>query len=330
MRDAGDGAIRWGILGCARISRRGLIPGIQESATGRLVALASREREKARAWGAEFRIPRAHESYEALIADPEVDAVYVPLPNELHRSWVLAAAEAGKHVLCEKPLALDADEAEAMAEVCRSRGVFLMEAFMWRHQARSGALRGLVESGAIGTLRLVRTSFSFSIDPGDWRLDPGRGGGALFDVGCYGVSAARFFTGSEPTFAQTTRRRGPSGVDLTLTTALGFESGVIGLVDCSFEQPYRCVYELVGTEGSVEAPEAFLPPERSVALLRRKGSDSGGGEVETLRFDEGNQYARMVDAFAASVAAGRLVEPCEDGVAQMRALELVVGAIRDV
>jgi predicted dehydrogenase len=292
--------------------------------------LASRDGEKARSWSAEFGIPKAYDSYEGLLADPEIEAVYIPLPNELHRPWVLAAAEAGKHVLCEKPLALDVSEAEAMAAGCRARGLVLMEAFMWRHQVRSAALRERVDSGAIGRLNLVRASFSFSIDPKDWRLDPARGGGALYDVGCYGVNAARFFTRSEPVFAQTTRRVGATGVDLTLTTALGFPGGVIGLVDCSFEQPFRCAYELVGTEGSIEVPDGFLAPERSTAVVRRKGSNASAGEVEPLSFDEGNQYARMVDGFVESVEAGRLVDPGEDGVAQMRALELVVKASRDV
>ncbi len=322
--------VRWGILGCARISRRGLIPGIQGSTSGRLVGLASRDGEKARRWCAEFGVARAFDSYDALLADPEIEAVYVPLPNEQHAAWVRAAAQAGKHVLCEKPLALGSDEAQSMADDCRVRGVLLMEAFMWRHQARSAALRTLVSSGAIGTLRLVRVSFSFVIDESDWRLDPTRGGGALWDVGCYGVNCARFFTRAEPTFAQGLQRRGQSGVDMTLTAELGFDGGVIGLIDCSFEQPFRCTYELVGTEGSVEVPNAFLPPERSTAILKRTGSDAGAGEAEVLMFEEGNQYARMVDAFAMSMAAGRLVEPCQDGVAQMRALAVVTNGLRDV
>ena len=133
--------LRWGILGCARISRRGLIPGIKASKTGRLVALASRNPATARAWCDEFKILKSHETYQGLLEDPEIDAVYIPLPNELHKPWVVAAAEAGKRVLCEKPLALNAVEAREMVEQCRSRGVLLMEAFMWRHQPRTLELR---------------------------------------------------------------------------------------------------------------------------------------------------------------------------------------------
>ena len=166
--------LRWGILGCARIARRGLIPGIRASRNGSLHALASRDLATARAWTREFRVPRAYGSYRELVNDNEIDAVYIPLPNELHKPWVFAAADAGKHVLCEKPLALDAREAGEMVGYCRDRRVILMEAFMWRHQARSLALRTLVRDGAIGTLRLIRSSFSFPIEPGDWRLDSAR------------------------------------------------------------------------------------------------------------------------------------------------------------
>ena len=164
--------LNWGILGCARISRRGLIPGISASNTGSLVALASRNLATAQAWAAEFGIPKAYGSYEEVIDDPAIEAVYIPFPNELHKPWVLAAADAGKHILCEKPLALNATEAIEMVVHCRRRRVLLMEAFMWRHQPRTLQLIELVQSGAIGELRLIRSSFSFPIEAGDWRLDP--------------------------------------------------------------------------------------------------------------------------------------------------------------
>ena len=315
--------LRWGILGCARISRRGLIPGIRASATGALTALASRDGATARSWVEEFGIPRAYGSYEELIADPEVDAVYIPLPNELHRPWTCAAADAGKHVLCEKPLALVAAEAAAMAAHCRARGVVLMEAFMWRHQPRTAALRELVAGGAIGGLRLVRSSFSFPITPGDWRLDPARGGGALWDVGCYGVSTARLFAAAEPAAVRSLERLGPTGVDLSLTAELAFSDGVLAVLDCSFEQPFRCAYELVGTLGTIVVPDAYLPPARPVAHLRGPGGD------RELAFDGRDQYAAMVDAFARAVAdGGRLPDPAEDGAAQMQVLDAIRAAAR--
>jgi D-xylose 1-dehydrogenase (NADP+, D-xylono-1,5-lactone-forming) len=319
--------LRWGILGCARITRRGLIPGIRASQSGSLHALASREVATARVWAEEFSVPKAYGSYRELVADSEIDAVYIPLPNELHKPWVLAAAGAGKHVLCEKPLTLDAREAAEIVGYCRDRGVVLMEAFMWRHQPRSVALRTLVREGAIGGLRLIRSSFSFPIEPGDWRLDPARGGGALWDVGCYGVSTARFFAGSEPTRWQSIAHRGGTGVDLTLTALLEFASGVLATIDCSFEQPFRCTYELVGTRGVIEIPDAYLPPATGKALARLRtigaGSDSGPGadQVKTLEFERADQYAAMVDAFARSIHAGGLIDPAEDGLAQMEVLD---------
>ncbi len=312
--------LRWGILGCARIVRRALISAFQTSESGTLHALASRDGTTARAWAAEFGVPRAFGSYGELLADPDLDAVYIPLPNELHKPWVFAAADAGKHVLCEKPLALNAAEAREMVDHCRRRQVVLMEAFMWRHQPRTAELRRLVAEGAIGDLRLVRSSFSFPIEPGDWRLDPGRGGGALWDVGCYGVSTARLFAGGEPDAVRALARFGPTGVDLTLTASLHFPGGVLGLVDCSFEQPLRCSYELVGTRGLIEVLDAYLPPDRPIAELRVDD------QARELVFEGRDQYAAMVDAVAEAVARGnRLLEPAEDGLAQMAVLD----AIRD-
>ena len=322
--------LRWGILGCARITRRGLIPGITGSTNSQLVAIGSRDLATARSWADEFSIPHPHGSYEAVIADPEVQAIYIPLPNELHRPWVEAAANAGKHILCEKPLALDASEAAAMASYCRDRNVILMEAFMWRHQPRTLALLKRVRDGAIGDLRLIRTSFSFSIDPTDWRLDPDRGGGALWDVGTYGVSTARLYAGSEPTAIRARAHFSPKGVDLSLAATLEFPEGVLAQVDCSFEQPFRCDSEIVGTKGVIEVPMAFLPPDHPIATLQKT---AGAGELEpegpeTLSFDGRNQYAAMVDAFAESVAAGHLVAPAEDGAAQMGALEAILAAAK--
>jgi D-xylose 1-dehydrogenase (NADP+, D-xylono-1,5-lactone-forming) len=314
--------LRWGILGCARISRRGLIPGIQGSSSSTIQAIASRDRSVAKAWAQEFGAPKSYGSYEELLACADVDAVYIPLPNELHKSWTCAAADAGKHVLCEKPLAIDSDEAKVMVDHCRARGVVLVEAFMWRHQPRTAAVRKLVADGAIGDLRLIRPSFSFPIDMSDWRLDPARGGGALWDVGCYGVSTARLFAGAEPTTIRSMAHMSESGVDLSLTAELAFPNGKIGLIDCSFEQPFRCSYELVGTRGAIEVPDAYLPPERPIAWLI-----APDGSRRDLAFDGYNQYSAMVDSFAAAVAqGGRLLDPTEDGLSQMCALDAVVRA----
>jgi D-xylose 1-dehydrogenase (NADP+, D-xylono-1,5-lactone-forming) len=323
--------IRWGILGCARIARRGVIGGIARSAAGVLHAISSRDHARARAWAREFGIPKAYGSYPALLADSEIDAVYLPLPNELHRPWVMAAADAGKHILCEKPLALDPREALAMVDHCRKCGVVLMEAFMWRHQPRSLALRQMVQDGSLGELRLIRSSFSFPIEPGDWRLDPARGGGALWDVGCYGVNTARFFAGEEPSRCRSIAHFGPSGVDLSLAALLEFPNGVLASIDCSFEQPFRCHYELSGTRGSIDVPLAYLPAAGSkpTATLMRIDSDENADSrpqgSRIVEFEPVDQYTAMVDDFARSVSAGLLVGPGEDGLGQMAALDQVLG-----
>jgi D-xylose 1-dehydrogenase (NADP+, D-xylono-1,5-lactone-forming) len=317
--------LRWGILGCARISRRGLIPGIQQSMSSTAVALASRKTPVAEAWAREFHIPRSAGSYQAILDDPDVQAVYIPLPNELHRPWVLAAADAGKHVLCEKPLALNAAEARQMVEHCQARGVVLMEAFMWRHQPRTLELRRSVANGEIGDLRLIRSSFSFPLELDDWRLEPDRGGGALWDVGCYGVNTARLFAGAEPTEVHAFQRLGPTGVDLAFTAELAFPGGLIAQIDCSFEQPDRCAYELVGTRGSIEVPDAYLPPVRPIARLAMLDLR------RDITFNGYDQYAAMVDACARAVEDRKsLPDPAENGLAQMQVLDALKAVARSV
>ncbi len=315
-------------------ARRGLIPGIKESTSGRLAALASRDLATARTWAQEFDIPKAYGSYQHLLNDPAIDVVYIPLPNELHKPWVFAAADAGKHILCEKPLALDPREAAVMVEHCRKQGTLLMEAFMWRHQPRTLQLLELVRSGAIGELRLIRSSFSFPIAPGDWRLHAAHGGGALFDVGCYGVNTARLFAASEPTRATAIGHFGASGVDLSLTAQLEFPAGVLASIDCSFEQPYRCSYELVGSDGLIEVPDAYLPPAAAKAVARLRTIHSGSDSSEPvdrapeLEFEPTNQYAAMVDGFARSIIAGSVIHPAETGLPQMQVLDKILAAAR--
>ena len=315
--------LRWGILGCARITRRGLIPGLQNSTSATLAAIASRDLANARSWAAEFAIPKAYGSYEQLIADPEIDVVYIPLPNELHRAWVEAAADSGKHVLCEKPLALDSTEARGMVDYCRDKGVVLREAFMWRHQPRTVELLRRVSEGVIGPLRLIRSSFSYMSAPDDWRLDPARGGGSLWDVGCYGVNTARLFARSEPNAIRAVAHFGPTGVDMSLAATLGFPGGILAQVDCSFEQPFRCAYELVGETGRIEVPDAYLPPDRPTAIHH------GPNGREEWTFNGTNQYAAMVDAFTEAVATlGKGGLPGEDGLDQMLAIDAIQAAAR--
>ena len=194
------GVVRWGILSTANIGVRKVIPATEKAERCEVVAIASRDGERAAKVADELRIPRAYGGYEALLSDPDVDAVYIPLPNSQHAAWTIAAARAGKHVLCEKPLAMTAAEAEEMVRACANEGVLLMEAFMYRLHPSWEAVRELVASGRIGRLRAVQSWFSyFNDDPNDIRNVAELGGGALYDIGCYSINLSRMLFGSEPT-----------------------------------------------------------------------------------------------------------------------------------
>jgi predicted dehydrogenase len=291
-----------------------MIRAIQTSGMSKLAAIASRRPGEAETWAAEFGIPAAHSSYAALIDDPQVAAVYIPLPNELHHPWVLRAAERRKHVLCEKPLALNTAQAEEMAAACRAHGVVLMEAFMWRHHPRVIAAHRMAFARELGDLRLVKMDFSFDIDRSDWRLDAARGGGALFDLGCYGINAARHFFQSEPVAAVARAHFGTRAVDMTFSAHVEFPGDRFALLDASFECPFRCRLEIVGTRRAVELPSGVLPPRESTLVIRE------GESTREMSFPAADQYTEQVRAFAASVVQGRLVPPAEDGLANMRAV----------
>lgn len=318
--------IRFGILGCGRITRRGLIPGLTESPAAELAALASLRPGVAAQLAKECGCPGAYESYGAVIDDPKIDAVYIPTTGETHREWTLRAARAGKHVLCEKSLATTVAEAEEMVDVCRKAGVILQEAFMWRHHPRSKEARRLIATGAIGKLRLVCAHFSFSIDRSDWRLDPARGGGAVWDIGCYGVNSSRHFLGAEPDTIHARADFEPGGADSTMQIALRFPGHLFANIDCSFDTAYRCEVELVGTAGTITLPDAFLPPPEARLLVRRGVLPED--RAETITFPKANQYAEQVTDFCASIAAGALQAPAENGLANMRVLETALKQAR--
>ena len=312
--------LKFGILGCGRIVQRGLIPGLKGSTTAVLHALASERPGVAKEWADTHGAAKAYDSYQALLDDPEIEAVYIPCTGEHHRRWTIAAAKAGKHVLCEKPLALNTDESREMIDACHAAGVILQEAFMWRHHPRAKMARELVRSGAIGQLRQIVASFSFDIDRTDWRLDPDRGGGAMWDVGCYGVNCARFFAESEPSRIDSSAHWGPTGVDLSMRIGLTFPGEILANIDCSFEQPYRCQAEIVGEKGRILLEDAFVPPDNSVIKIKR--NCDGATPWEEIAIPAANQYAEQVNDFCKSIAAGRLVDPGENGLANMKVLEL--------
>lgn len=318
------GKLRWGILGTASIAVRRLIPAILRSQTGTAVAIASRDAAKAREAAGRFAIPRAHGSYEALLADPEVDAVYIPLPNTLHRPWTERAAAAGKHVLCEKPLGVDAADAASAVAACARSGVVLLEAFMYRFHPQIERLQALIRAGAVGEPWLVRAAFSFGVAAGpNIRLDASLGGGGLLDVGCYGVSISRLILGEPRTaFASAAYEQ---GVDVRLAGALRFEGDRMALVDCGLRTPYRQECEVVGPEGSIVLARPFQPEDDPTVLLIRRAR---GAPEERVEMPGANQYVLMLDHFAAVVQGAPARHPPTDAVANMRVVDALARAAR--
>ena len=316
--------LRWGILGVAKINDR-LMPAFKASRTVDLVAIASRTPEKAQAAATAAGIPTAHGSYEALLADPRVQAVYIPLPNHLHAEWAKKAADAGKHVLCEKPLTPDAASAAEVVAYCRAKNVRLMDGFMWPHHPRTRKLRQLLDAGTIGPVQKVTAGFSFVLDglpTSNIRMKPEMGGGGLMDVGCYTAFAARFFMGAEPvaTFAKATY---VNGVDVDLTAVLTFADGRTATFDCGFTHPLRTWVEIVGTTGVVRVPNLWIPDDRATFEVHRPaaGFDSG---VEVVETPGQNQMVHMLDDFAAAVAGNCECVPSPDeAVKTLRVLDAV-------
>jgi predicted dehydrogenase len=289
--------MRWGILGPGRISRS-FLTGLAGSASEHAVAVGSRALDRAEATAQHFEVPRAYGSYEQLLADDAVEAVYVGTPNSVHARWAIAAARAGKHVLCEKPLGVSRAEAETMFAAAGEHDVWLMEAFMYRFHPRTLRLVEIVAAGEIGTPTLVRASFGFAVaDPANVRLSPELAGGALMDVGCYPVNAARMIAG--PVRAATATARWQD-VDVTLAGVLDHTGGALSLVSCSLVSGRHNELEVVGSDGVIVVPNAFTPPrDRPSTMLVTRGVDT-----EEQIFAPVDQYTAEAEGFAALVADG--------------------------
>ena len=319
--------LRWGILGTAKINER-LLPAFRKSATADLRAIASRSPDKARQAAREAGIPVGHGSYEALLADPEIDAVYIPLPNNLHGEWTRRAADKGKHVLCEKPLTPTAAEARELVDYCRAKGVRLMDGFMWPHHPRTAALRKFLDEGGIGTVQRAVGTLTFKLEPlspENIRLKPELGGGSLLDVGCYPVFGIRWAFGAEPVRAWATART-MNGVDVEMCGTLWFADGRTASFDCGFTLPQRGWLEVVGTQGVVRVPQMWLPPPE--ATFEVYGTD---GELrETRRLPEADQIVCMLDDFAAAVREKREAVPSPDeAVKTLRVLDALAKSARE-
>lgn len=322
--------LRWGILSTAKIARTAVIPAIRRAARCRLVAIASRDEARAHEIADQFGIARVHGSYEALLADPEVDAVYIPLPNHLHVEWSIRALRAGKHVLCEKPLALTAADAERMIAEAEGAGRRLMEAFMYRLHPSWQAVLELVAGGRIGRLTAVQSWFSFyNDDPTNIRNIRAYGGGALYDIGCYSVNLSRLLFGGEPDEVEATIVRDPTtGVDILTSSILRFGSGLASFTCSTRVEPDQRVH-IYGTEGRVSIGIPFnIPPDRPTEVFVTAGGDPPvAPATEILRFPPADPYAVEAERFAAAVLDGTPTPvPPEDAVANLRVIERIFAA----
>jgi len=300
-------------MSTARINAA-VIPGLKDSPESELTAVASRTQERASEYAREWGIPRAHGSYEALLDDPDVDAVYISLPNGPHVEWSIRALEAGKHVLCEKPLARFPADAERAFDAADRAGRLLMEAFMWRHHPQTHRLHELVGGGAVGELRLVRATFSFTLRAEDVRLDPALAGGALMDVGCYCVSGSRLL-GGEPVEVSARQVLGPSGVDMRLAGTLVFPGDVLAQIDCAFDLPFRQGLEAVGSEGTLRVATPWGIDAPGIVLER-------GGNSERIDVEPADRYRLQSDNFSRAISG--LEQPLlgrDDALGQARAID---------
>jgi len=306
--------VKWGIISTADINRK-VIPGAHASPKVDLVAVSSRDRARADAYASKWEIPRAYGSYEALLADPEIEAVYISLPNNLHCEWSINALEAGKHVLCEKPMSRHTADVDAAFDAAERTGRILSEAFMYRHNPQTKRVKELVESGAIGELRLIRSAFSYSLyDEDNIRLRLDVEGGALMDVGCYTVSGSRLF-GGEPVKAYGEAWFGPSGTDWVFGGKLRFPDNVIALFDCGTAMPERDELEAVGSEGSVFLDDPWHCNVPVIELRR-------DGKVERIELEPVDSYRLELENVSDAIRGeGELLLGRQDAVGQARTLE---------
>jgi len=323
--------VRWAVLGVAKIATTKVIPAMQKGQWSEVVAIASRDLSKARAAAAKLGIPKAFGSYEEALTDPEIEAIYNPLPNHLHVPWSIRAAEGRKHVLCEKPIAMSVAECRTLIAARDRTGVKIGEAFMVRTHPQWLRARELVQSGEIGELRCVLGAFSyFNRDPAHIRNQAEIGGGAIMDIGCYPIQIARFLFGREPETATAVIDRDPQMQTDRLSSALlAFPSGHCVFTSSTQLVPYQRI-QILGTKGRIEVEVPFNPtPDRKARLFVDNGADPWGSGVRIEEFSACDQYTIQGDLFSLAVQGrGDVPTPLEDSVANMAAIEAVFESAR--
>jgi xylose dehydrogenase (NAD/NADP) len=322
-----DNKVGWGLLGCAGIAEKAFIPAVNASRNGFLAAIASRDEAKARAWAVRYDIRSALRSYQDVVEDPTVDAVYIPLPNHLHAEWAVRALKAGKHVLCEKPLAMNAAEVESMIAAAEANRVLLMEGFMYKFHPQIAKALEIVGQGKIGAVRAVHAAFTFQFesDGANYRWAPAMGGGALYDVGCYTVSVARLVFGAEPVSAFAAARLDPAtGIDMTTAAVLEFPGGRFAHCESSFEEHFQSRLLAVGTEGALLLDRAFSAKGFDVALAIVHGDLR-----EAVRVRKADMFRLMAEHFADAVLGREpLRVPVADALGNARTLDACFESVR--
>jgi xylose dehydrogenase (NAD/NADP) len=322
--------LRWGILGCAAIAKGSFIPGVRESQTGMIQAISSRSFDKAKDTAAEFEIPTFYGSYAEILEDPDIDAVYIPLPNHLHKEWTVRAAAAGKHVLCEKPIALDEAEAKEMVDACEYAGVFLAEAYMYRHHPRWQIMKDIMQSGEIGEIRNIHATYTCNHShlQENVRFHRHMGGGSIYDVGCYPITAARFLLDQEP-FATTVKALfSPKhdDVDMMATGLLEFPGDIALSFDCAMWASPRNTLEILGTNGRIQAHSAFVSrPNPSCHFFIVNDT-----EMREMIVPYENPYALQADDLAYAIWERKPLrfQP-KDAIFNMRALDACLRSARE-
>lgn len=321
--------VNWGILSTAKIGREKVIPAMQKGSVSRVLGLASRDQGSAEATAQALGIPKAYGTYEALLADPEIDAIYNPLPNHLHVPWSIRALEAGKHVLCEKPIALDTKEAETLLAARDRTGLVVAEAFMVRYAPWWQRVRSLVREGRLGRVSAIQTAFSYYLDdPTNIRNMPGIGGGGLMDIGCYAIATARYLWGSEPTRVAGLLEMDPAmGTDRLASAVVQFPQGHLTFTCGTQLVPHQRV-TVLGTRARIEVMIPFnAPPDAPCQILIDEGRVLGGLEAVVETFDPADQYTLQGDAVSRAILGEAPLEfPLEDAIANMRVIEAVFRA----
>lgn len=292
--------VNWGVLGCAGIADSAVIPGINAANNAKLYAISSRSKDKLEEFNEKHKPVKAYQSYEALLDDPNIDAVYIPLPNSLHCEWVFKAAEKKKHILCEKPLGITAKEVKDMQEICEKNGVLLMEAFAYRQSPLMLKLKSLVEEGAIGKLKFIQSNFSYVLtDMNNVRMIKNLGGGATYDVGCYNLNMIRYIAGSEPISIHATGEIGEkSSIDESSCIMMEFKDGLKAVSYCALNSMDLCLSTIVGDTGVIEVPVKFNSKGTVKIFLK---TESG---IEEINIDCPDNYMLEVEQFGRCITKG--------------------------